>query len=129
MKAKGKLFLGLLLAGTLAALALCGCMGIGYEGSRWGSESGLSMEYTRFHGADSQRLELKAGDTLRADIVSLHGSLKVTLRREDGGETLYEGENLPSCTFEIAIPESGAYELLLEGRRARGSVDFQRRKA
>ncbi len=112
MKARGKLFLGLLLAGVLAVLALCGCMGVGFEGSRWGSESGLAMEYTRFNGTDSQRLELTAGDALRADILSLRGSLKATLRRE-GGEVLYEEENLPTGTFEIAIPESGTYELVL----------------
>lgn len=127
MKATKKLFWGLLLACVLAALALYGCMGIGYEGSRWGSENGLAMEYTRFNGTDSQRLVLAAGDVLDGKIVSRGGSLKIVIQRQGDDEPVFELENAPTNSFSVGIEADGTYEIVLTASRARGSVDIQRR--
>lgn len=109
----------------ILALALTAC-GARYDGSRLGNSEQLTMEYTYFNGTDSQRLELAAGDTLRGEIVSRGGGLKIVIRREGDAEPVFETENAPSSSFEVEVEQAGAYEVELTGRRARGSVDIRK---
>ena len=96
-----------------------------FNGSRTGSDSQFRMEFTVMNTTDSQRLELEAGDVLRADIVSRGGRLDVSIRRE-GGPVLYEGARLTTGSFELPVEESGIYVVAVTGSRARGSVSFVR---
>lgn len=97
----------------------------GYHGSRLGNDSELAMDYTAFNGADSQTLTLVAGDVLHVDIVSEKGSVGLAIQK-DGGETLYEGTELPTNSFDLAIDDAGGYTVSVTGRHARGSIHVVR---
>ena len=81
------------------------------------------MEYSIFDGTDSQKLKLEEGDIINADIVSDAGSISITIQKDDE-EPVYEGTNIPTCHFQVTVPESGAYVITATGKKAEGSVSF-----
>ena len=126
---------GMVLCFVLVCAALClyaaswwllyGGTGGLYEGSLIPSEDGLVMEYDAFSGIQSHRLELAAGDTIDAEIVSRRGSVGVEIAEADGG-VVYQGARLPSGSFSVEIPEDGTYLLSVTGANAAGSTRLLR---
>lgn len=128
---------GMLLCFILTGAALCMCAaawwlswwpehGHYYEGSRTGDESCLVLEYSAFNGTEFQLLELEAGDTVRAEIVSGRGSIDVDLIQDADRESIFAREGLATGTYSIEVPETGSYELWVTGYQAAGSASFVR---
>lgn len=116
---------------TCAALALYAASwlmlyGPSYSGSIESNDHGLLMEYSAFHTTQDALLELEAGDTIEADIVSLRGSVSVTVIEEADREVVYDVRDLPTGTFSIPISQDGTYELWVTGDHAAGSARFTR---
>lgn len=109
----------------LLVLSLLAACSIQFSGSRISNESQLVMKYNVFNQKLEHTFELEKGDVLRADIVSESGLLNITLQLEDA-DPIYHVKDVPTCTFEIPIEESGTYQLTLIGIKARGSVGFFR---
>ena len=71
-------------------------------------------------------MELEAGDTIRAEIVSDRGSVDVEIIGDEDRESIFDKEALATGTYSIEVPESGSYELWVTGYRAAGSASFLR---
>lgn len=130
-------WVGMLLCFLLTGAALCMCAaawyvswwpenGRYYEGSRTGNENCLVLDYSAFNGTEFQLLELEAGDTIRAEIVSDRGSVDVEIIGDADRESIFDKEALATGTYSIEVPESGSYELWVTGYRAAGSASFLR---
>lgn len=97
-----------------------------FEGSRSGDESGLRLDYSAFNGTEYQVLELEAGDTILAEIVSDRGSVDVSVVDDTDREPIFDQDGLDTGTYAIQVPESGSYEVRVTGNQAAGSAWFQR---
>lgn len=128
-------WVGMLLCFVLTGAALCMCAaawfvsywpeyGHYYEGSRTGSESCLILDYTAFNGTEFQLLELEAGDTIRAEIVSGRGSVDVEIVGSEDRERIFESEALATGVYSIEVPKDGRYEVWVTGYQASGSASF-----
>lgn len=106
----------------LLCLLLAACGQPDYNGSRLGNDRELHMAYTAFNTTDGQTLSLEAGETLQVQVVSDAGSLAITIQKEED-PPIYQGTNLPTQTFTVAVEETGDYTVTLTGEKARGSVD------
>lgn len=130
-------WVGMLLCFILTGAALCMCaaawwlswwpeQGHYYEGSRTGDESCLVLEYSAFNGTEFQLLELEAGDTIRAEIVSDRGSVDVEIIEDADRESIFDRERLATGSYSIEVPETGSYEVWVTGYQAAGSASFVR---
>ena len=95
-----------------------------YDCSRYADETCYRMEYGRFDGFDSHTLRLEAGDTLEGRIDTRNGWLEVEVSGEDG-EPLLESVPL-NGEQSVEIPKTGAYTILVHGRRTSGQFVFSR---
>lgn len=110
----------------LLACCFSACVGTSFNGSRLGNENQLIMEYNVFNTTDDQDLTLEAGDTVHAEIVAVRGSLSVKVQK-GSEEPVYENNSITaSVNFDIEIPESGIYTITITGKRAKGSVSFEK---
>lgn len=117
---------GLIIVTALSATA---CKSnVKFDGERTGNDSEFILEYEMFNGSDSQDLKLQKGDSLEVEVVNDGGTLNMDIVKKDDGETLYEGENLRTSSFEIKAPEDGIYEVSVEGEKAVGEVTVERIK-
>lgn len=117
---------GLIIATASSATA---CKGnVKFDGERTGNDSEFILEYEMFNGSDSQDLKLQKGDSLEVEVVNDGGTLNMDIVKKDDGETLYEGENLRTSSFEIKATEDGIYEVSVEGEKAVGEVTVERIK-
>ena len=117
---------GLIMATAFSATA---CKSnVKFDGERIGNDSEFILEYEMFNGSDSQDLKLQKGDSLEVAVVNDGGTLNMDIVKKDDGETLYEGENLRTSSFEIKAPEDGIYEVSVEGEKAVGEVTVERIK-
>lgn len=128
---------GMLLCFVLTGAALCMCAaawfvscwpeyGRFYEGSRTGNESCLVLDYGAFNGTEFQLLELKTGDTIRAEIISSRGSVDVEIIGDEDRKIIFESENLTAGVYSIEVPKDGSYEVWITGHQASGSASFIR---
>lgn len=116
---KAVLFLSLLL--LVGSVTACGWIGTQFEGSRLGNEDQLVMDYKVLNQTDTQSLKLEAGDVVDFAIVSEWGRVDLLLQK-DGEEAVYEGTDVPTSSFQVAIEDSGTYLLTVTGNHAKGSV-------
>ena len=115
---------GLIIATAFSATA---CKSnVKFDGERTGNDSEFILEYEMFNGPDSQDLKLQKGDSLEVDVLNDGGTLNMDIVKKDDGETLYEGENLRTSSFEIKAPEDGIYEVTVEGEKAVGIMDLEK---
>ena len=116
---KAVLFLSLLL--LVGSVTACGWIGTRFDGSRLGNEDQLVMDYKVLNQTDTQSLKLEAGDVVDFAVVSEWGRVELLLQK-DGEEAVYEGTDVPTSSFQIAIEDSGTYLLTVTGHHAKGSV-------
>ena len=96
----------------------------GYDCSRYAGETSYRMDFGRFDGFDSHTLRLEAGDTLTGRVDTYNGWLEVEISGEDG-ESILEGAPL-NGDQSVEITKTGAYTILVHGRRASGAFSFER---
>lgn len=109
---------------ALVCLALAGCKGATFNGSRLGNEDQYVLEYTQFNTTDSQNLELESGDVVHTQIVCDGGSVSIEVKCGDS-KPVYKGDAVSeSYEFDIMIEESGTYTITVTGEKAQGSVSF-----
>lgn len=105
----------------LTTTLLTACAFSRFDGSRTGNESQFIMEYDMLNMTDSQKLALSEGDIVDFDVVSLSGSVDIVLSEEEE-EPIYNGTDIPTSTFQVAIDKSGTYVVSVVGKKAKGSV-------
>lgn len=119
-----------LIALCLSAVLLSGC-GADYVtiGSLENcSSAGASMTYRKFDGVKEYQLETSENARdIQVDVETESGSLDAYIVK-DGGEksdAVYEGEDIPSSSFTVTVPEAGTYRIHLRAENHKGSYSFQ----
>ncbi len=71
-------------------------------------------------------LDLEAGDEIAVSVVSQEGAVSITIQKE-GAQPVYQGEDLSTQDFTVAVEEAGWYTVTITGSGAVGSVDLEAR--
>ena len=117
------LLLPLLILAGVAALLLC-CNQEGFTGSRVKNPDAYLLDIEKMNGTDLHTLELRKGDVLQIQFETEKGTLYMEIKAPDG-TTLYCGNGKETTDFTVNIRESGIYTIVVEARRAKGTIHIQ----
>ena len=117
------LLLPLLILAGVAALLLC-CNQEGFTGSRVKNPDAYLLDIEKMNGTDLHTLELRKGDVLQIQFETEKGTLYMEIKAPDG-TTLYCGNVKETTEFTVNIRESGVYTVVVEARRAQGTIHVQ----
>ena len=121
-RSKGLLSVGLsllLIAG--AAVFLFSYNQEGFTGSRVKNPGAYLLDIQRMSGTDLHALELRKSDILHIQFETEKGSLYMEIKAPDG-TSVYQGNGKEATDFTVNIPESGVYTVIVEARRAQGTI-------
>ena len=121
-RSKGLLSVGLsllLIAG--AAVFLFSYNQEGFTGSRVKNPGAYLLDIQRMNGTDLHALELRKSDILHIQFETEKGSLYMEIKAPDG-TSVYQGNGKEATDFTVNIPESGVYTVIVEARRAQGTI-------
>ena len=93
----------------------------GFRGSRVKNPDAYLLDIVRMNGTDLHTLELNEGDTLQIQFTTGKGSLYMEIKAPDG-TTVYCGNGKTATDFTVNIRESGVYTIVVEARRAAGTI-------
>lgn len=96
----------------------------GFTGSRVKNPDAYMLDIERMNGTDLHTLDLQIGDTLQIQFETMKGSLYMEIKAPDG-TTIYRGNGKETTDFTVNIPESGVYTVVVEARRAKGTIHIQ----
>lgn len=99
----------------------------GLTGSRFTKnvdEDSFTMTFYPLNGSQTETFALNAGDAVEVVFERTSGTLSALIG-QPGKEPVYQGNDMASGSFSVIVPDDGAYEITVTGRRAEGSVSFQ----
>ena len=76
------------------------------------------------NGTDLHTLELREGDVLQIQFETEKGDLYMEIKAPDG-MSLYRGNGKETTDFTVNISQSGVYTIVVEARRAKGTIHIQ----
>ena len=117
------LLLPLLILAGVAALLLC-CNQEGFTGSRVKNPDAYLLDIEKMTGTDLHTLELCEGDVLQIRFETVKGELYMEIKAPDG-TSVYRGNGKETTDFTVNIRESGIYTIVVEARRAKGTIHIQ----
>ena len=112
----------LLLAG-IAAFLFCYNQE-GFTGSRVKNPDAYLLDIEKMNGTDLHTLELSRGDVLQIQFETEKGELYMEIKAPDG-TAIYRGNGKETTEFAVNIRESGVYTVVVEARRAQGTIHVQ----
>ena len=115
--------LTLLVLAGIAVLASCSDQG-SFSGSRVKNPDAYLLDIEKMNGTDLHTLELREGDVLQIQFETEKGDLYMEIKAPDG-TSLYRGNGTETTEFTVNIRESGVYTIVVEARRAKGSIHIQ----
>ena len=124
-KSKSAILTGLsllLLAG--AAVFLFCCKQEGFTGSRVKNPDAYLLDIERMNGTALHTLELHKGDVLQIQFETVKGEMYMEIKAPDG-TAVYRGNGKETTDFTINIGEGGVYTIVVEARRAKGTIHIQ----
>ena len=124
-KSKNAILTGLsllLLAG--AAVFLFCCKQEGFTGIRVKNPDAYLLDIERMNGTDLHTLELHEGDVLQIQFETVKGEMYMEIKAPDG-TAVYRGNGKETTDFTINIGEGGVYTVVVEARRAKGTIHIQ----
>jgi hypothetical protein len=92
------------------------------------SATKASMRYHEFDGVKEYKLSAREKNRIiQIEIETVSGSLDIYIAQEDGKKAaaLYEGNNVPTSSFTVAVPAEGTCTVRLEAKHHKGSYCFQ----
>lgn len=103
-----------------ALLLLAGCAGTPKT-----MQSVTKNGVTIYDGAEARQFTVVEGEAqeLRITVNRLDGSLSVTVVREETGEPVYRGTDIPASDFTVALDEPGTYRAEILAESFQGSFD------
>ena len=102
-------------------LVLAGCASnSAFDGSSAKNADSYHLDVKTMNGTDTHMLELKQGDTLKIQFETEKGSLEMKITAPDGA-ALYQGDGTVT-DFTVEAPMDGAYEIVVVGQKAKGSI-------
>ena len=114
----------LLLILTGAAIFLFCCNQEGFTGSRVKNPDEYLLDIEKMNGTDLHPLELREGDVLQIQFEAEKGELYMEIKAPDG-TAVYRGNGKETTDFTLNIRESGIYTVVVEARRAKGTIHIQ----
>ena len=114
----------LLLILTGAAIFLFCCNQEGFTGSRVKNPDEYLLDIEKMNGTDLHTLELREGDVLQIQFEAEKGELYMEIKAPDG-TAVYRGNGRETTDFTLNIRESGIYTVVVEARRAKGTIHIQ----
>ena len=96
----------------------------GFTGSRVKNPDAYLLDIEKMNGTDLHTLELCQGDVLRIRFETVKGELYMEIKAPDG-TTVYRGNGKETTEFAVNIRESGIYTVVVEARRAQGTIHVQ----
>ena len=116
--------LPLLILAGVAVFLLCTNQE-GFTGSRTKNPDEYLPDIEKMNGTDLHTLELQEGDVLQIEFETEKGELYMEIKAPDG-TAIYRGNGKETTEFAVNIRESGVYTVVVEARRAQGTIDIQR---
>ena len=123
MKKSGLLLALLLVLGGIT-LCLWDCSREGFTGSRVKYPDAYLLDIEKMNGTDLHTLELRQGDVLHIQFETEKGALYMEIKAPDGS-AVYRGNGKEATDFTVNIRESGVYTIVVEARRAKGTIHVQ----
>ena len=114
----------LLLILTGAAIFLFCCNQEGFTGSRVKNPDEYLLDIEKMNGTDLHTLELREGDVLQIQFEAEKGELYMEIKAPDG-TAVYRGNGKETTDFAVNIRESGVYSIVVEARRAKGTIHIR----
>ena len=96
----------------------------GFTGSRVKNPDEYLLDIEKMNGTDLHTLELREGDTLQIEFETGKGELYMEIKAPDG-TAIYRGTGEETTEFAVNIRESGVYTVVVEARRAKGTIHVQ----
>ena len=115
--------LSLLVLAGVAVFLLCTNQE-GFTGSRVKNPDAYLLDIEKMNGTDLHTLELQEGDVLQIQFETVKGSLYMEIKAPDG-TAIYRGNGREITEFTVNIRESGVYTVVVEARRAQGTIHVQ----
>lgn len=113
----------LLLVAGMVAIFFCSNQE-GFTGSRVKNPDAYLLDIERMNGTDRHTLDLQTGDVLQIQFETVKGSLYMEINAPDG-TVIYCGNGKDTTDFTVNIQESGVYTIVVEARRAKGTIYIQ----
>lgn len=107
---------------------LCACQvdeNATFNGSKTGDEKHFDIEFEILNDTYSHDLFVNEGDNIEVSIERTSGSISVSVQNESG-DSVYRGDDVDTCKFDVVISEGGTYTLRVTGKKAKGHVAFTR---
>ncbi|MGM9624838.1 MAG: PPC domain-containing protein [Eubacteriales bacterium] len=95
-----------------------------FTGSRVKNPDAYLLDIERMNGTDVHTLALCGGDVLQIQFETEKGDLYMEIKAPDG-TAVYRGNGKETTAFTVNIPESGVYTIVVEARRAKGTIHIQ----
>ena len=115
--------LSLLILAGLAIVLFCSNQE-GFTGSRVKNPDAYLLDIEKMNGTDLHTLELHEGDVLQIEFETEKGELYMEIKAPDG-TAVYRGNGKETTDFTLNIRESGVYTIVVEARRAKGTIHIQ----
>ena len=95
-----------------------------FADSRFKNPDAFLLDIDRMNGTDLHTLELRQGDVLHIQFETEKGALYMEIKAPDGS-AVYRGNGKEATDFTVNIRESGVYTVVVEARRAQGTIHVQ----
>ena len=115
--------LPLLILAGVAVFLLCTNQE-GFTGSRTKNPDEYVLDIEKMNGTDLHTLELREGDVLQIEFETEKGELYMEIKAPDG-TAVYRGNGKETTDFAVNIRESGVYTIVVEARRAKGTIHIR----
>ena len=96
----------------------------GFTGSRVNNPDEYVLDIEKMNGTDLHTLELREGDVLQIEFETEKGELYMEIKEPDG-TSIYRGNGKETTEFVTNIRESGVYTIVVEARRAKGTIHIR----
>ena len=96
----------------------------GFTGRRVKNPDAYLLDIERMNGTDLHTLELQEGAVLDIQFETVKGSLYMEIKAPDG-TSIYRGNGKETTDFAVNIRESGVYTIVVEARRAKGTIHIR----
>ena len=96
----------------------------GFTGSRVKNPDAYMLDIEKMNGTDLHTLELREGDVLQIRFETRKGALYMEIKAPNG-TAVYQGNGKETTDFTVNIPEDGVYTVVVEARRAKGTIHIQ----
>lgn len=96
-----------------------------FNGNSIKNESEYTLDFDVLNGQDFHSLNLNEEDVLDVNANIDSGKVKVEIK-EVSGESIYRSSEITTSNFKVVIPTTGAYEIKVEGKNAKGKISFSK---